>query len=631
MFDVRVQIHPDQVVAQVNPMLFGNFIEFTHDCINRGMWAELLLNRGFEDADDDGDGLSGCWRPIGFNDSALVALDAENAFGGAQSQRIQVVHHFGGERGIAQRGLLLEAGEMYRGSLWARTADIGAAVLRLVDAQTGAVLWQGEAQLSADGEWRKYAFEAAVHADCLDAEFQLCVCQQGTIWLDQLSLMPRSAIGGIWKRVMEASGKLQSAIMRFPGGCFADCYHWRDGVGERDRRPTLVNRHWGGNEQNNFGTDEFIAFCRNTRTEPLICVNLGSGTPEEAADWVEYCNGGADTAMGALRAKHGHPEPFGVTYWGIGNETWATWEIGHMDAAAYAQRYLRFVEAMRAVDPAIRLMACGGDGNSVSQDWNRTVLQRAGHSADYLDLHFYAPQVYEQPNSMEDIYYATVLSTDKYERILLEAADIARALGAPTRLAVAEYNAMYYNNSSREHTQEAAVFNAGLLNVFLRQAEMVHIGNFSDLVNGWQGGCIRSDRGRIFLTPSYHVLELYSNARLARVLRCETDAPSLSAPKVGHVEARTAPLVDCAACLDSEGDVRVFVVNRHMRDGARVQLALPEGYQIRRIQQIAADHPWDLNSFGRESIGITCARPLDALRFNAPPHAVCMVILERAR
>jgi alpha-N-arabinofuranosidase len=628
MLDVRCKIYPDQMLSSVNPMLFGNFIEFTHDCINQGMWAQLLINRGFENADTNGDGISEPWFKTGINDSGVYEMDPKNAFNSASSQKIQLIHHFGGFKGVAQRGLRLTSGARYEGYFWARARGITKATLRL-NGSAGEVLWQMEIPLSSAGEWVRYPFSATVQENCLDAEFELSIAEEGEIWLDQMSLMPADAVGGIWRGVFDAANALESAIMRFPGGCFADCYHWQDGVGERDYRPTKPNPHWGGNEENNFGTDEFIQFCRSTRCEPLICVNFGSATAEEAAQWVEYCNGPATREFGALRAQNGHPEPYGVKYWGIGNETWAPWEVGNLPAEGYSEKYLAFCEAMRKADPSIRIMACGGDGNNVSQEWNRIVLQRAGNQADYLDLHFYAPQIYDQPYSAEEIYYATVLAPEKYERILLEAGEIIEELGLSTKLAVAEYNTMYYNDSNREHTLEAAIFNAGLLNVLLRLSGLVHIGNFSDLVNGWQGGCIRCKGGQVFCTPSYHVLKMYSCAGLATVLRSETDSPTAAVGKVGHVEAHSAPLVDCTACLDRQGDIRVFAVNRHISESARVQLDLPMGFAIRSITEITSEHPWDLNRMGFEPIFERDTQPEGPDVFVAKPHSICMIMLAR--
>ena len=173
------------------------------------------------------------------------------------------------------------------------------------------------------------------------------------------------------KDVFQAVKNLKPQIMRFPGGCFADTYNWQDGIGDRDKRPTKQNSHWKGIEENNFGTDEFIHFCRDLGCESLICINFGSGTPEDAAEWVEYCNGDGDTKNGSKRIKNGLKESFNVRFWEVGNETYADWEIGHCSAKEYVSRYLEFYKKIKEKDNNIKIIACGGDGNSLSQDWNK--------------------------------------------------------------------------------------------------------------------------------------------------------------------------------------------------------------------------------------------------------------------
>ena len=245
---------------------------------------------------------------------------------------------------------------------------------------------------------------------------------------------------------------LEVGMLRFPGGCFADCYHWRDGVGPPELRPTRENRHWGGVEMNHFGTDEFMALCRRLGCQPVLCVNFGENDEQEAAAWVEYCNGPADSPMGALRAANGHPEPYGVDWWDIGNESFAEWEIGHCGPQEYARRYLRFAKAMRAKDPSIRLIACGGDGNSLDQHWNRTVLPLIRGHVDVLGLHIYSPMTAQAPVEDAALYEAVALGAPvKLQRLLEACGDTFHSLGWEIPLAITEWNASYHNqgNGSR--------------------------------------------------------------------------------------------------------------------------------------------------------------------------------------
>ena len=211
---------------------------------------------------------------------------------------------------------------------------------------------------------------------------------RGRVWIDQVSLMPGDAVDEVRADVFERVKALRPAFVRWPGGNVAQDYHWIWGVGPRDERPEWINLSWWNErEPSDFGTHEFIRFCRNLGAEPHLVVNVeGRGaTAEEAAAWVEYANGDATTKQGALRAKHGSPEPFGVKTWEIGNEIWGDWVRGHSDADTYARNYLRYAEAMLAVDPSLRLIAVGDNDMA----WNRTVLGRAGARIDYLAIHHY--------------------------------------------------------------------------------------------------------------------------------------------------------------------------------------------------------------------------------------------------
>src|SRR5205823_13417226 len=181
---------------------------------------------------------------------------------------------------------------------------------------------------------------------------------------------------------------LRPAFIRWPGGNVAQDYHWMWGIGPRDRRTTWVNLSWANElEPSDFGTDEFVRLCENLGSQPSITVNVeGRGaTVDEAAAWVEYANGAATSKYGAMRAANGHPNPFGVKFWEIGNEIWGNWVRGHSDAETYARNYNRYAQAMRAVDPSIKLIAVGDN----DMNWNRTVLREAGRNIDYLAIHHY--------------------------------------------------------------------------------------------------------------------------------------------------------------------------------------------------------------------------------------------------
>jgi alpha-N-arabinofuranosidase len=189
---------------------------------------------------------------------------------------------------------------------------------------------------------------------------------------------PLSDTRGFRKDVLDAARGLRIPILRWPGGNFVSGYHWLDGVGPRDKRPRRTELAWDAEESNRFGTNEFIEYCRVLGTEPYICVNMGSGTMDEAQAWVEYCNGTGNTAWADLRRQHGYPEPHRVRYWGLGNEMYGSWQIGNTSAHDYVKKARAFALMMKRTDPSIQLIGCGHNGWS---EWDEIVLSGLAESS----------------------------------------------------------------------------------------------------------------------------------------------------------------------------------------------------------------------------------------------------------
>ena len=198
---------------------------------------------------------------------------------------------------------------------------------------------------------------------------------------------PQSSIAdenGFRKDVLDALRQVRVPLLRYPGGNFVSNYHWEDGIGPKSERRRVFEYAWLTEESNQFGTADFIELCRKVGAEPLICVNMGSGTVEEAMHWVEYCNGTGNTYYANLRRSHGYEEPFGVKYWGLGNEMYGMWQMKHQSAQAYAEAALEYAKGMKWVDPGISLIACGYEQ---SADWNYTVAKEIGSLIDYISAH----------------------------------------------------------------------------------------------------------------------------------------------------------------------------------------------------------------------------------------------------
>jgi len=381
---------------------------------------------------------------------------------------------------------------------------------------------------------------------------------------------PGSALSdqrGFRRDVLDAARALRPPVLRWPGGNFVSGYHWTDGVGPVEQRPRRLDIAWHAEEPNTFGTDEFIEYCRALGAEPYICLNMGTGTLDEACAWVEYCNGTGNTYWANLRRANGHAEPHNVRYWGLGNEMYGEWQIGHLTADEYVATARRWADAIRRTDAAVELVGCGRDGWS---DWDRSVIDGLAAYVNYHSIHIYTGS---------DDYWSNVLAPHQAERALricqalIDRARYAQRIERVTAIAYDEWNVWYRERGERSGLEERytladALAVATYLNIFVRGCRSVRIANLAQLVNVI-APIFTSPRG-LFLQTIYHPLRLYvehvQEVALDPLVVCGTvtytDPPSARQP---HRVADLGPfkLLDVAATRDADGRrVTLCVVNR---------------------------------------------------------------------
>ncbi len=384
---------------------------------------------------------------------------------------------------------------------------------------------------------------------------------------------PLSDERGFRRDVLDAVRPLRVPLLRWPGGNFVSGYHWLDGVGPAAERPRRSELAWYAEESNRFGTNEFIQYCRVLGAEPYVCVNMGSGTMDEAQAWLEYCNGTGNTSWANLRRQHGYPEPHRVRYWGLGNEMYGTWQIGHLSAEDYVKKARAFAMVMKRTDPTIRLVACGHNGWS---DWDAIVLEGLAPIVDYHSIHLYTGNA---------DHYATVFQSHQAERAiricaaLIERVRQAQRIAHPISIAFDEWNVWYRTRSHEDRvggveerfTLSDALAIATYLHGFIRHCRTVRIANFAQLVNAI-APIFTSTQG-LFLQTIYHPLRLYAEhtrevALDVHVECAEYDLPAAqeaqSFGRVHHV-ADLGPfkLLDAVATCDAGGrQLTLAVVNR---------------------------------------------------------------------
>ncbi len=359
-------------------------------------------------------------------------------------------------------------------------------------------------------------------------------CIYGGIWVGKNSPIPN--VEGFRKQAVDWLREVGIPVLRWPGGCFADDYHWRDGIGAPEKRPKRVNIHWGNyTEDNSFGTHEFIKLCRLIGAEPYFAGNLGSGTPQELRDWVEYCNYPSGSTLADERAANGSPEPFRVRYWGVGNENWGCG--GDMTANEYAAHYRRYAGYMREFGGvSLYRIACGPNGNDAN--WSRGFFDGLGRfrGISGFAMHFYSggkdtptkftiEHMQEQLSSFDAVERAVI-----QQRAILDGYDPERKIG----LLVDEWGV--WDRSIREEEKEygrlwqqntiRSAVAAGLgLNAFQRQADKLVMTNIAQTVNvlhclllTHENHCVR--------TPTYHTYSLFKPHRAKTAVRVETDKRS---------------------------------------------------------------------------------------------------------
>ena len=387
-------------------------------------------------------------------------------------------------------------------------------------------------------------------------------CVDGGVFEEKSKL---SDPDGFRKDVFKGAKDLNIGLLRWPGGNFSSNYHWKDGIGPRDQRPPRLEMAWGTIESNRFGTHEFLKYAEELGTEPYICANLGTGSWEEAQQWVEYCNSAEDTAMTRLRKQNGRQNPFKVTYWGLGNEMDGPWQMGHRSAEDYGKFALEAAKLMKWTDPRVKLIAAGSSNYGAGSDWtgwNRTVLEYLKHHADYLSLHLYV----KNPDNDFGEFMASSLELD--DRTKTAEGTIRHALsGEPANrkiyIAWDEWNVWYRARGPKErgrrileerYNLEDALVVATLLNSFLNHSHIVKIANMAQLVNVI-APMFTSDEG-MFLQTIYYPLQLFANNSKGKALDLYVDSPAYVSKKFGDVR-----YLDTSAAYDN-GVLILNVVNR---------------------------------------------------------------------
>ncbi len=497
---------------------------------------------------------------------------------------------------------------------------------------------------------------------------------------------------GLRRDVIEVCRALGVPVVRWPGGNYASAYHWEDGIGPRYARPRRLELTWGGREglpreeDNRFGTDEFLAWCALVGAEPYL--NTNGRSVEEAVHWVEYTNYDGNTHYARLRAANGHPEPYGVRYWGLGNEVYGAWQMGHRSAEQYAADAREHARFMRLVDPSIRLVGVGWHGGgqaSRGEAWTRALLQQAGPLLDYVSIHLYGASCHLFAASREEEYEAVVAQPLAFETELRAYAELVRrearraGVERPLALALDEWNMRHLEPASwplpqpgadgdvapramppaaqasghplrvnrwSPRTLADALFYAGVFHALQRCSGLpvpVGMANTVNLVNANAPIVVRP--AGVVKATTYYVWELYQHHTGPIVLPVTVEGPAqlrgvrwgvlLDAEGQPVTRPAVVPYLDVSATL-SDDRRRLFVaaINRHRTATLRARLVLDGGatplspVATRRTLGVGLDDVWAYNTLSRPDRVV--ARDHGSLevpdgQVELPPHSITVL------
>ena len=628
---VKAEVHVDTATQlhKINPGIYGQFIEHYCRVVEHGLWAELLENRKFYAFEAIGKmNIAVPWTGDPRDKESSYAIDRTISIDGVSSQRIILSGETPQWRGIRQDGFDVVGGKEYVGYAWIKSTSPNQAAAFALETPDGELLARAEVSLTS-GDWKRYDFKLTPASGLHPAAFRISFNHAGVVWIGAASLMPGDNIDGIRKDVVELAKTMAVPLVRWPGGGFTDTYDWRVGMGPRDQRPPHPLGIYANEDgydsrvdPSDFGIDEFIHFCRLIGAEPYLTANFGTGSPELAREFVEYCNGPAGSEWGGRRSANGHPEPYNVKTWGVGNETWLSIEPGHSRPEDYATYYNDFADAMHKADPGIKIVAVG-DTLGADGNWNETVAKISGARADYLSLHYYFALGFLSQFDADhpvDFYRALQASPVYVEQALrdtLAKIDAATPGDKKIQIALDEWNDANFGPMPRSAPQEFslarlvqglikfadfnqpesdAVFEARMFHAFMRVGDRVPFACRTHIVNST--GAIRANSTEAYVTASGTALQLYGPHSGTRLMKVDQTAPAYDVPAY---KWKNIPYLDAVATLSEDGHkLYVHLLNLEETQTMSVQIAIA-GHSVEPqgdLWQIASESFLTLNNFG---------------------------------
>lgn len=661
---VTVQVNPQHPLGRIPDEIFGWQHGEVADPIFRGLWAELLANRKFGGHDEPAAatrvatviahirtdvfhefvqanphppafGVVNPWYAVNADANTYFHHDNTTFYVGGQSQRVEIKSDDDVWHGVAQAGLRVQHGHTYVIRLVSRTEGLSSLRVRLTNASAQDSATSGPELATVDiplpgREWSVHETTLTPTGDAANAAFHIEAQGAGTLWLGAASLMPADHIDGFRRDVVDAVAALKPDVIRW-GGNTTQYYRWRGGIGPRDLRAPFMDA-WDSLITHDFGTHEFVHYCRLVGAEPLICANAGD-SPEDAAEWVEYCNAPADRGLGRLRADNGALEPFNVKLWSLGNEVYGNWVVGHCDPETYGRRARAMGEAMLRVDPTVKLILVG---DWEDREWNRRMLRHAAPIGDYLSLHWY-PKITttiesganDAPNLNDPkelaAYRAILATADAFEQRLCEIQDDMRSVlpGGPLPIALDEWSLMLNVTTprvdrdrwGRVKDMRDSLFVASAFNRLFRQPNLIGLSTYTRLHRYG----LYTDQTGLFASPDVVTIGMLRDHMQPFAVGLELRNPA---------QFDGLPALDATASANEDGHTfSVCLVNRHPQAAIPVLLQVTsaptstaEVHRVAGRSYVDANQRAEPTAVSIDSFSVDPAEPI-----HLPPASVSVV------